>query len=126
MARRDCPRLAPVRLPVVLTRNEVRAAIRRLHGIPRLMAILMYGSGLRLLECARLRVKDVDFARRQLIVRAGKGDIRTSDPPLLASELRSARWIAQTCLSRAPGRPAPGQLVVASGLSQLPRSRRRC
>ena len=116
----------PVRLPVVLTRDEVRAVIRRLHGIPRLMAILMYDSGLRLLECARLRVKDVDFARRQLIVRAGKGDIRTSDPPLLASELRSARWIAQTCLSRAPGRPAPGQLVVASGLSQLPRSRRRC
>src|SRR4030095_11054740 len=63
-----------VRLPVVLTRDEVRAVIRQLHGIPRLMAILMYGSGLRLLECARLRVKDVDFARRQLIVRAGKGD----------------------------------------------------
>ena len=64
----------PVRLPVVLTRDEVRAVIRQLHGIPRLMAILMYGSGLRLLECARLRVKDVDFARRQLVVRAGKGD----------------------------------------------------
>jgi integron integrase len=64
----------PVRLPVVLTRDEVRAVIRQLHGIPRLMAILMYGSGLRLLECACLRVKDVDFTRRQLIVRAGKGD----------------------------------------------------
>jgi len=64
----------PVRLPVVLTRDEVLAVIRQLHGIPRLMAILMYGSGLRLLECACLRVKDVDFTRRQLIVRAGKGD----------------------------------------------------
>jgi site-specific recombinase XerD len=44
----------PVRLPVVLTRNEVRAVIRQLRGTPRLMAILLYGSGLRLLECARL------------------------------------------------------------------------
>src|SRR5215813_14560625 len=58
-----------VRLPVVLTRDEVRAIIRQLHGTPRLMAILMYGSGLRLLECARLRVKDVDFGRHQITVR---------------------------------------------------------
>jgi integron integrase len=62
------------RLPVVLTRDEVRAVIRELQGPPRLMAILLYGSGLRLLECARLRVKDVDFAANQIIVRAGKGD----------------------------------------------------
>jgi integron integrase len=64
----------PARLPVVLTRDEVRTIIRRLHGVPRLMALLLYGSGLRLLECARLRVKDVDFGRHQLWVRAGKGD----------------------------------------------------
>jgi len=64
----------PARLPVVLTRDEVRAVIRQLHGTPRLMAILMYGSGLRLLECARLRVKDVDFGRHQTVVRTGKGD----------------------------------------------------
>jgi integron integrase len=64
----------PARLPVVLTRDEVRAVVRQLHGAPRLMAILLYGSGLRLLECARLRVKDVDFARHQITVRAGKGD----------------------------------------------------
>jgi integron integrase len=63
-----------VRLPVVLTRDEVRAVIRQLRGTPRLMAILLYGSGLRLLECARLRVKDIDFARHQITVRAGKGD----------------------------------------------------
>src|SRR5467141_1761368 len=64
----------PVRLPIVLTRDEVRAVLRQLRGTPRLMAILLYGSGLRLLECARLRVKDVDFARNQLTVRGGKGD----------------------------------------------------
>jgi integron integrase len=63
-----------VRVPVVLTRDEVKAVIRQLQGTPRLMAILMYGSGLRLLECARLRVKDIDFVRHQVIVRAGKGD----------------------------------------------------
>jgi integron integrase len=62
------------RLPVVLTRDEVRAVLRELEGPPRLMAILLYGAGLRLLECARLRVKDVDFAASQIVVRAGKGD----------------------------------------------------
>jgi integrase len=51
-----------VRLPVVLTRDEVRTVIRQLRGVHRLMAILLYGPGLRLLEAARVRVKDVDFA----------------------------------------------------------------
>ena len=51
----------PQRLPVVLTRDEVRARAWRADGMPRLMATLLYGSGLRLLECLRLRVKDVDF-----------------------------------------------------------------
>jgi integrase len=64
----------PARLPVVLTREEVHAILARMNGVPRLMAILLYGAGLRLLECARLRVKDVDFARNQITVRAGKGD----------------------------------------------------
>ncbi len=62
------------RLPVVLTREEVRAILRELQGPPRSMAILLYGAGLRLLECARLRVKDVDFAANQIVVRGGKGD----------------------------------------------------
>jgi len=74
----------PARLPIVLTRDEVRAVIRQLHGVPRLMAILMYGSGLRVLECARLRIKDVDFARRQITVRAGKAT-RIGPPPCPAS-----------------------------------------
>lgn len=62
------------RLPVVLTRAEVRAVIQQLQGTPRLMALLMYGAGLRLLEGARLRVQDVDFASNQIVVRGGKGD----------------------------------------------------
>src|SRR5207247_8623047 len=60
-------------LPVVLTRDEVRAVLERLEGVPRLMAMLLYGAGLRLLECCRLRVKDVDFATNQLVIRDGKG-----------------------------------------------------
>lgn len=55
-----------VRLPVVLTRDEVRAVIRHLRGTPRVMAILSRGSGLLLRECARLRVKDIDFAGNPL------------------------------------------------------------
>src|SRR3989475_8616557 len=64
----------PERLPVVLTRDEVRAVLQRLEGAPRLMAYLLYGAGLRLLECCRLRVQDVDFGSNQIVVRAGKGD----------------------------------------------------
>jgi integron integrase len=63
----------PKHLPIVLTRDEVRAVISKLDGTPRLMAGLLYGSGLRLLECARLREQDIDFAMNQIIVRDGKG-----------------------------------------------------
>jgi integron integrase len=63
----------PKRLPTVLTREEVRQVLNQLSGHHRLMAQLFYGSGLRLMECVRLRIKDVDFAQRQIIVRDGKG-----------------------------------------------------
>ena len=63
----------PQHLPVVLTREEVRAVLQRLDGVPRLMALLLYGAGLRLLECCHLRVKDIDFATNQIVVRDGKG-----------------------------------------------------
>jgi integron integrase len=63
----------PQYLPVVLTRDEVRAVLQRLDGVPRIMAILLYGAGLRLLECCRLRVKDLDFATNQIVIRDGKG-----------------------------------------------------
>ena len=64
----------PQRLPVVLTREEVQAVLQPLKGVPRLMAYLLYGAGLRLLECCHLRVQDVDFAANQIVVRSGKGD----------------------------------------------------
>src|SRR5438552_2196763 len=64
----------PRHLPVVLSRDEVCAVIAQLAGTPKLMACLLYGAGLRLLECARLRVKDIDFEASHILVRAGKGD----------------------------------------------------
>ncbi len=60
-------------LPVVMSREEVRLLLVELSGVTWLMASLLYGSGLRLMECCRLRIKDVDFDRNQLIVRHGKG-----------------------------------------------------
>ena len=63
----------PESLPTVLTRDEVRRVLEHLEGTPRLMVLLLYGAGLRLLECAQLRIKDVDFAANQLVVRSGKG-----------------------------------------------------
>jgi integron integrase len=61
------------RLPVVFTRNEVQAVLARLNGTSHLIASLLYGSGLRLMEAVRLRVKDLDFERHELTIRQGKG-----------------------------------------------------
>jgi integron integrase len=87
----------PERLPVVLTREEVRSVLGRLHGAPRLMAYLMYGAGLRLLECCRLRIQDVDFGRNEIIVRGGKGDKdrATMLPVVVQTDLRRHLEAAQ-------------------------------
>ncbi|MGI9333047.1 MAG: integron integrase, partial [Gammaproteobacteria bacterium] len=63
----------PARLPVVLTHSEVQQLLCRLDGIHWIVGALLYGSGLRLLECLRLRIKDIDFEQRQITVRDGKG-----------------------------------------------------
>ncbi len=63
-----------IRVPVVLTENEVRRVLAHLDGRNSLMASLLYGAGLRLMECVRLRVKDIDFEYRQITVRDGKGN----------------------------------------------------
>ncbi len=63
----------PARLPLVLSRQEVSRLLSHLTGVHWLIACLMYGSGLRLMECMRLRVKDVEFSRRAVVVRSGKG-----------------------------------------------------
>ena len=63
----------PQHMPVVLTRDEVQRVLARLSGVPWLVASLLYGAGLRLTEALRLRVKDVEFSRREILVRDGKG-----------------------------------------------------
>ncbi|HEX8137639.1 MAG TPA: integron integrase [Pyrinomonadaceae bacterium] len=79
----------PARLPVVFTRKEVHAVLANLDGVMWLMASLLYGSGLRLMECVRLRVKDVDLKQHQIVVRDGKGgrDRLTMLPAILDSSL---------------------------------------
>jgi integron integrase len=81
----------PQHLPVVFTREEVRALLAQLQGTLWLMATLTYGSGLRLLECLRLRVKDLDFHYRQILVRDAKGqkDRVTMLPGTLIEPLRT-------------------------------------
>ena len=127
----------PVRLPVVLSREEASALLRGLQGTPLLMASLLYGSGLRLLECCRLRVKDVDFDRNEITVRDGKGqkDRVTLLPARLApalagqiervrrqhaDDLRGGAWergIAGRARSQVPSRGVGAGLAV--GLPRL-------
>ncbi len=81
----------PTHLPVVLTREEVMLILRRLHGVHALLGRLLYGTGMRIMEGVRLRVKDVDFARREILVRDGKGfkDRVTMLPRSIARRLHS-------------------------------------
>lgn len=80
----------PKRLPVVLTKDEVQALLNRLDGTMWLLVSLLYGSGLRLMECLRLRVKDVDLVRCEILVREGKGfkDRVTMLPKSLVAPLK--------------------------------------
>jgi integron integrase len=78
---------APARLPVVLSRDEVRAVLAQLEGTMKLIGTLLYGAGLRLQECLELRVKDVDVDRMQLTVRRGKGQKDRAVPlPVVARD----------------------------------------
>jgi integron integrase len=81
---------ASQRLPVVLTEDEIARLFAHLDGVPGLMARLTYGAGLRLMECVRLRIKDIDFGRGELVIRQGKGDKDrvTMLPSTLAAPLR--------------------------------------
>lgn len=64
----------PQRLPTVLSRDEIQRIFAHMSGLHLLMARLLYGTGMRLMECLRLRVKDIDFERREIIIRDGKGE----------------------------------------------------
>jgi integron integrase len=105
------------RIPVVMSIEEVRAVLGALDGTHRLIATLLYGGGLRLLECLRLRVKDIDFGRSQLCVRQGKGrkDRFTTFPnslqPAMRLHLARIRTLHRTDLAGGHGRvPLPHAL----------------
>jgi len=138
----------PQRLPVVLSVEEVARVRARLDGREWLMASLLYGTGMRLMECVRLRIKDVDFARGEITVRSGKGnkDRRTVLPSCLVDPLRrqidrvlrlhgedlerggGAVWLPHALERKYPGaaREAGWQwLFPARGLSLDPRSGER-
>ena len=108
----------PQPIPVVLARDEVRAVLAQLTGAHRLVATLLYGGGLRLLDALRLRVKDVDFGRRQLLVRQGKGNRDRAAPlprvaePVLRRHLERVARLHQEDLARGVwGPPLPGGLA---------------
>jgi len=88
-------------LPTVLTHQEALAVIGKMTGVPQLMTKILYGSGLRLMECLRLRVKDIDFGNHQIIVRDGKGEddrltvLPDSLIPLLQTHLKNVQDIYQ-------------------------------
>jgi integron integrase len=107
----------PIRLPVVLSRREVAAVLAQLEGTCHLMASLMYGAGLRLMECCQLRIKDVDLSRGQITVRDGKGskDRVTLVPSTLRQPLKrqmeEVHRRHQSDLAHERGRaPLPGAL----------------
>ena len=131
----DLPRLedvvrakTPRRLPTVLTESEVAALLARMEGETGLMARLLYGSGLRIAECLALRVKDIDFERGELLVRAGKGgkDRVTVFPSALAAPMReqlarSRHWYEQDRADgdRSPERFRQGAVRVWGTLGRL-------
>jgi integron integrase len=109
----------PMRLPVVLTREEVKAVLGHMTGDKWLMASIMYGAGLRLMECLRLRIQDVDLEAKQILVRDGKGfkDRRTMLPEAVRGPLQAhcarVRQVHQRDLAEGYGR-----VVLPSALAR--------
>jgi integron integrase len=98
-----------VNVPVVITRDEVATVLALMAGTPQLVAKLLYGSGLRMMEAVRLRVKDIDFAMKQLTVRSGKGDtdrlttLPATLTPFLQNHLVRVKTLHQQDLAQGHG-----------------------
>lgn len=110
---------SPQRLPVVLTREEVAAVIGRVEGTTGLIIRLLYGTGMRIMECVRLRVKDLDFARKEILIREGKGfkDRVTMLPQSLVPDIQ--RHIARVkLLHEADLRKGYGEVYLPYALAR--------
>src|SRR6266480_2134120 len=108
----------PVRLPVVLTRDEVRRLIGEMDGTPQLVAMLLYGAGMRVLECLQLRVKDIDFSGHEIVIRGGKGNryrltlLPNAAESRLREHLEDVRLVHARDLRRGAGRvDIPGAMA---------------
>jgi len=109
----------PKRLPVVMTREEVKEVLLGLHGDRWLVAMLMYGAGLRVMECLRLRVQSLDFGANQIMVRDGKGavDRLAIFPQVVKEPLREhLTWVKQT--HRADLAEGYGRVVMPYALAR--------
>jgi integron integrase len=104
----------PRRMPVVLARDEVRAVLSRMHGVPQLVARLLYGTGMRLLEVLGLRVKDIDFGLNEITVRGGKGD--RDRVTMLPASLKPALRVHLETVRRLHDRA----VAAGSGVVELP------
>ncbi len=107
------------RLPTVLTVEEVQRLLKQMAGVPHLVALLLYGSGLRVREALSLRIKEIDFDQRHITVRAGKGDkdritiLPSSAIPELEAQLRVAQALHARDLAQGHGRaPLPHALAT--------------
>jgi len=116
----------PKRIPTVLDREEVQALLARMQGVQGLMASLMYGTGMRIGECVALRVKDLDFRRRELMVRDGKGgkDRVTVVPAALLEPLERQLEASRKVYEQDRARGHPGVALPYALERKYPRAGR--
>jgi integrase len=112
----------PKRLPVVLTTDEIKVLLTRVHGTVGLMLRLIYGTGMRITECVRLRMKDVDFARGEITIREGKS---IKERVTMPSSPSSCRWgnvwqRSSVARIRSQGRPRQSLFSACPGAKVFP------
>jgi len=114
----------PQRMPEVMTRDEVQTLLGEMEGVTGLMAGLMYGGGLRLMECLRLRVKDVDFGRQQIMVRDGKGqkDRVTMLPERFVSQLKDHLARVKVMYEKDRAKGVPGVFIWPALARKYPKA----
>jgi len=107
----------PERLPVVLTRQEVRDVLGLVNGVPRLVLSLLYGSGLRLMEALCLRIKDLDFERNEILIRDGKGrKDRVTMLPRTSNESIQKHLAQVRCVYELDLREHAGRVILPDAL----------